>query len=205
MPISWAANSRVRPRRGSAVLNSNASTCSSETLCPLQPWICVGHHGDLQGEVASGNSTLPKITAMTAVPSYRTSERNPKRNRIGPRSDHRNTAQAGRILSKRDVMMVKCAARMGRNWPGTTISARSPIWVRHWRKRNTLKARAQQEVAAGQAMSRGTVRSNCQACGEAYRVKGDRDHHIATLFGRAPVHLPRFRCATCGALDTGIR
>ena len=68
-----------------------------------------------------------------------------------------------------------------------------------------LQARVQQEVAGEKAMSHGTVRPDCQACGGACHVKDYRDHHIATLFGRVTVCLPRFRCATCGAVGTGIR
>ena len=35
-------------------------------------------------------------------------------------------------------------------------------------------------------------------------MKDYRDHAIATLFGQATVRLPRFRCAGCGRIETGI-
>ena len=35
-------------------------------------------------------------------------------------------------------------------------------------------------------------------------MKDYRDHAVATLFGQVPLRLPRFRCAACGRIETGI-
>jgi hypothetical protein len=47
-------------------------------------------------------------------------------------------------------------------------------------------------------------RPECRGCGAACRVKDYRHHAIATLFGQVAVRLPRFRCAGCGATETGV-
>ena len=36
-------------------------------------------------------------------------------------------------------------------------------------------------------------------------MKDYRDHAVATLFGQMTMRLPRFRCAVCGRIETGIR
>jgi len=36
-------------------------------------------------------------------------------------------------------------------------------------------------------------------------VKDYPDHAVATLFGQVPLRLPRFRCAACGRIETGIK
>jgi hypothetical protein len=67
-----------------------------------------------------------------------------------------------------------------------------------------LLARVQQEIVAAQARDHAVRRPNCSHCGSACRLKGYRDHAMATLFGQLTVRLPRFRCPVCGGIEAGI-
>jgi hypothetical protein len=67
-----------------------------------------------------------------------------------------------------------------------------------------LLAVLQQEIEAAQARTHAVLRPNCP-CGRGVRhVKDYRGHAIATLFGQVKVRLPRFRRATCGAIEVGV-
>ena len=67
-----------------------------------------------------------------------------------------------------------------------------------------LLAALQQQIVAAQARDHAVRRPECRRCGEVCRVKDYRDHAIATLFGQVKVRLPRFRCAGCGRIETGL-
>jgi len=67
-----------------------------------------------------------------------------------------------------------------------------------------LLAGVQREVVAVQAREHAVRRPDCSCCGGVCRVKDDRDHAVATLFGQATVRLPRFRCAACGGIEAGV-
>jgi hypothetical protein len=67
-----------------------------------------------------------------------------------------------------------------------------------------LLARLQCEIATAQTREH-AVRGPVCPCGEdVCRVKDYRDHSVATLFGRVTMRLPRFLCALCGRIETGI-
>src|SRR3954449_2245069 len=67
-----------------------------------------------------------------------------------------------------------------------------------------LLAGVQQEIVAAQARVHAVRRPECRSCGTTCRVKDYRQHAIATLFGQVTVRLPRFRCASCGAIEAGV-
>jgi len=62
----------------------------------------------------------------------------------------------------------------------------------------------QQEIVAAQARSHSVRRPECRSCRGVCHVKDYRNHAVATLFGQVTVRLPRFRCAGCGSIETGI-
>jgi hypothetical protein len=65
-------------------------------------------------------------------------------------------------------------------------------------------ARVQREICTAQAREHAVRRPVCPCRNKICRVKDYRDHAVATLFGQATLKLPRFRCAACGRIDTGI-
>ncbi len=67
-----------------------------------------------------------------------------------------------------------------------------------------LLAGVQREIVAAQARDHAIQRPECPHCDRACRVKDYRDHRVATLFGEVTVRLPRFRCAACGGIETGV-
>jgi hypothetical protein len=67
-----------------------------------------------------------------------------------------------------------------------------------------LLAGLQQEIVAVQARDHAIRRPDCARCSGVCRVKDQRSHAVATLFGQVTVRLPRFRCAACGGIETGI-
>jgi hypothetical protein len=62
----------------------------------------------------------------------------------------------------------------------------------------------QQEIVAAQARSHSVRRPQCRSCSGVCHVKDYRNHAVATHFGQVTVRLPRFRCAGCGAIETGV-
>ena len=67
-----------------------------------------------------------------------------------------------------------------------------------------LLARVQREISTAQAREHAVRRPICP-CGDGVcRVKDYRDHAVATLFGQVRLRLPRFHCAACGRIETGI-
>jgi hypothetical protein len=67
-----------------------------------------------------------------------------------------------------------------------------------------LLANVQREIAAAQARAHVVRRPDCPRCDGVCHVKDYRDHAVATLFGQVMMKLPRFRCAKCGGIETGI-
>jgi hypothetical protein len=67
-----------------------------------------------------------------------------------------------------------------------------------------LLAGVQREVSTAQAREHAIRRPVCPCRDGVCRVKDYRDHLVATLFGRVTIRLPRFRCAACGCIETGI-
>jgi len=67
-----------------------------------------------------------------------------------------------------------------------------------------LLANVQREIAAAQARDHVVRRPGCPRCDGVCHVKDYRDHAVATLFGQVTMTLPRFRCAKCGGIETGI-
>ena len=67
-----------------------------------------------------------------------------------------------------------------------------------------LLARVQREISAAQAREHAVRRPVCPCRDGICRVKDYRDHAVATLFGQVTLRLPRFRCAACGRIETGI-
>jgi hypothetical protein len=67
-----------------------------------------------------------------------------------------------------------------------------------------LLANVQREIVATQARDHVVRRPDCPRCDGVCRVKDYRDHAVATLFGRVTMKLPRFRCSSCGGIETGI-
>ena len=65
-------------------------------------------------------------------------------------------------------------------------------------------AAIQREVVAAQAGDHAVRRPTCRSCGGACHVKDYRQHRIATLFGQVTVRLPRFRCISCGGIESGV-
>jgi hypothetical protein len=67
-----------------------------------------------------------------------------------------------------------------------------------------LLARVQQDVVAAQVDNQSMFRPDCQSCGGRCHVKDWQPHRIATLFGEVRARLPRFLCAGCGCIETGV-
>ena len=67
-----------------------------------------------------------------------------------------------------------------------------------------LLARVQCEISTAQASKHAVQRPVCPCRDDVCRVKDYRDHSVATLFGQVTVRLPRFRCAACGRIETGL-
>ena len=67
-----------------------------------------------------------------------------------------------------------------------------------------LLANVQREIAAAQARDHVVRRPDCPRCDGVCHVKDYLDHVVATLFGQVTMKLPRFRCASCGGIETGI-
>ena len=67
-----------------------------------------------------------------------------------------------------------------------------------------LLANVQREIVAAQARHHAVRRPDCPHCDEVCRVKDHRAHAVATLSGQVTMRLPRFRCAKCGRIETGI-
>ena len=67
-----------------------------------------------------------------------------------------------------------------------------------------LLANVQREIAAAQARDHIVRRPDFPRCDGDCHVKDYRDHVVATLFGQVTMKLPRFRCAMCGGIETGI-
>ena len=67
-----------------------------------------------------------------------------------------------------------------------------------------LLARVQCEISTAQAREHAVRRPVCPCRDGICRVKDYRDHAVATLFGQVTLKLPRFRCAACGRIETGI-
>jgi hypothetical protein len=67
-----------------------------------------------------------------------------------------------------------------------------------------LLARVQCEISTAQARGHAVRRPVCPCGEDVCRVKDYRDHSVATLFGQVTMRLPRFLCALCGRIETGI-
>jgi len=67
-----------------------------------------------------------------------------------------------------------------------------------------LLAGVQREIVAAQARTHAVRRPDCPRCDGVCRVKDYRDHAVSTLFGQVTLRLPRFRCAACGGIETGV-
>src|SRR3982751_1228522 len=67
-----------------------------------------------------------------------------------------------------------------------------------------LLAGVQRELVAAQARVHAVRRPECRSCGVGCRGKVCREHASASLFGRVTVRSPRFRCAGCGTVATGM-
>ena len=67
-----------------------------------------------------------------------------------------------------------------------------------------LLARVQRQISTAQATEHTVRRPVCPCRDGVCRVKDYRGHAVATLFGRVTMRLPRFRCAACGRIETGI-
>jgi hypothetical protein len=67
-----------------------------------------------------------------------------------------------------------------------------------------LLARVQCEISTAQARQHAVQRPVCPCREDVCRMKDYRDHAVATLFGQVTVRLPRFQCAACGHIETGI-
>jgi hypothetical protein len=68
-----------------------------------------------------------------------------------------------------------------------------------------LLARVQCEISTAQAREHAVRRPVCPCGEDVCRVKDYRDHSVATLFGQVTMRLPRFLCALCGRIETGIK
>jgi hypothetical protein len=67
-----------------------------------------------------------------------------------------------------------------------------------------LLARVQCEIATAQTREHAVRRPVCPCGEDVCRVKDYRGHSVATLFGQVTMRLPRFVCALCGRIETGI-
>jgi hypothetical protein len=67
-----------------------------------------------------------------------------------------------------------------------------------------LLANLQQEIVAAQARTHAVLPPDCPCGSGVCHVKDHREHAVATLFGRATVRLPRFRCAACSTIEVGF-
>jgi hypothetical protein len=61
-----------------------------------------------------------------------------------------------------------------------------------------------QAVVAAQTEEHGRHRPDCLSCRGGCQVKDRRSRHVATLFGEAVARIPRFTCAVCKRIVTGI-
>src|SRR3954447_6775834 len=87
---------------------------------------------------------------------------------------------------------------------GPVTSLTWPAWGLTLADSKQLLAGLQQAIVAAQARVHAVRRPECHGCGMACRVKDYRPPAIATLFGPVMVRLPRFRCAGCGTIETGV-
>jgi hypothetical protein len=62
----------------------------------------------------------------------------------------------------------------------------------------------QQEIVGAQARSHSVQRPECRSCSGDCHLKDYRNHAVATHLGQVTVRLPRFRCASCGAIEAGV-
>jgi hypothetical protein len=67
-----------------------------------------------------------------------------------------------------------------------------------------LLARVQCEISTAQAREHAVRRPVCPCGEDVCRMKDYRDYSVATLFGQVTMRLPRFLCALCGRIETGI-
>jgi hypothetical protein len=67
-----------------------------------------------------------------------------------------------------------------------------------------LVAQVQQALVAAQSRDHVAQRPTCRSCATPCQVKDYRPHQIATVFGQVTLRLPRFRCAGCGGVETGV-
>jgi hypothetical protein len=67
-----------------------------------------------------------------------------------------------------------------------------------------LLAGVQQGLVAFQVKEHCVKRPVCVDCGCICRVKDYRDHALATLYGSVAVRIPRFRCTSCGKINSGV-
>ena len=67
-----------------------------------------------------------------------------------------------------------------------------------------LLARVQREISTAQAREQAVRRPVCPCRDGICRVRDYRDHAVATPYGQVTLRLPRFRCAACGRIETGI-
>ena len=67
-----------------------------------------------------------------------------------------------------------------------------------------LLGRVQCEITTAQASKHAVQRPVCPCRDDVCRMKDYRDHSLATLFGQVTVRLPRFLCAWCGRIETGL-
>src|SRR3981081_3498309 len=67
-----------------------------------------------------------------------------------------------------------------------------------------LLANVQREIVAAQARDHIVRLPDCPRCDGVCHIKDYREHAVATLFGQVTMKLPRFHCARCGAIETGI-
>ena len=67
-----------------------------------------------------------------------------------------------------------------------------------------LLARVQCEISTAQTREHAVRRPVCPCGEDVCRVKDYRGHSVATLFGQVTMRLPRFVCALCGRIETGI-
>ena len=68
-----------------------------------------------------------------------------------------------------------------------------------------LLARVQREISTAQAREHVVRRPVCPCRDGICRVNDYRAHAVATPFGQVTLRLPRFRCAACGRIETGIK
>ena len=67
-----------------------------------------------------------------------------------------------------------------------------------------LLARVQQAIVAAQARDHAVRRPSCRSCAGRCHLKDWRQRRIATPFGEVAPRLPRWLCADCGRIETGV-